>query len=451
MASALHRISSRLGSAFAVHPNGPTPVALEVEAELAARTRRRSRIIAWLGFLTAFPLLYIDHWVPYRAGVWDVEVHHEGYLVWRLATIVTLGGWLWWDHRSPNGGSEDLRLANVFSALAVVLGAWFGLWFGSEPSAYPMYSFLLLMVGVMLQPPSSWLTWAYVLAPVITLGGALLHGTDFDYVASWTSAYVMPTIMIIMVHRVVYRQAYATLESRHLLTRANADLEDALGELRDTQGLLLDAERQTERLRISRDLHDSVGAQLSNLIAGVELARLEQRASGADSSSRTLDVIEGDARDAMGLLRETVWALSGTPISISELARQLQRFARDSTRAAAPSATVRVEGDRDQRLDSTAALHLLRIGQEAVQNAVKHSGGDRIEVVLEAGDGRVVLEVTDDGAFQRQTPVSGDGAPSGFGMHTMRERAEALGADLEVATESGTAIRVEVAASVLEV
>ena len=208
---------------------------------------------------------------------------------------------------------------------------------------------------------------------------------------------------------------------------------------------LLEAERQTERLRISRDLHDSVGAQLSNLIAGVELARLERRSSGDGSSSETLDTIEGDARDAMGLLRETVWALSGTPISVAELARQLQRFARESTRAGTVSAAVRVQGDRDHRLESTAALHLLRIGQEAVQNAVKHSGGDRVEVVLEAGDGRLVLEVADDGAF-RPPAAGGDGAPSGFGMHSMRERARALGADLEVATDGGTTVRVEVAA-----
>ena len=403
--------------------------------------------MAWAGILVNLPLFYIDDWINFTGGALSSEESIAvGFLVWRVTAVLTLSAYLVAERRAPRDSATDRRYADGLASWFILLGGWFGIWFEINPPSYALYGLTLLVVAVLIHAPATWRLVAYGASYVIALAGAWAIGTPPLVVIEWAAAFAILTGFAVVVDRALYAQAYQTVESEWLLGKSNRELETALAELRETQDRLLDAERQTERLRISRDLHDSVGAQLSNLIAGVELARLERRATNESSSSTTLDEVEEDAREALGLLRETVWALSATPISVSGLAHQLRRFVKDSTRGGALTATVHVDGNVDRQLGSAAALHLLRIAQEAVQNAVKHSAGSRVDVRLSALEAATVLEVEDDGTFRPPVSVSGDGAPSGFGMHTMRERAEALGSRLDVVTTDGTRIRVEVRA-----
>ncbi|PAP76790.1 sensor histidine kinase [Rubrivirga marina] len=435
----------RLRSAFAVHPNGPTPVTDAVAGDLAALSRRRARVVAWVGVVSAFPALYIDHWVPYEAGLWAEDpTYHVGILVWRFATIVTLGAFLWIDRRTPAGRAPDTRLASGFGVLGIALTAWFGVWFVQNGPSYPMFSFLLLMLAFLLHPPSRWMVGAYALAAPAALAGALVHGTPPPVVVEWVAPYVLTVVLVIMVDRVLYRRVYQGFESERRLGRANAELQATLQTLHETQARLVEAERQAERTRISRDLHDSVGAQLSSLLAGVELAKLARRSSDDDAPPVTLEEVEADAREALQQLRETVWALHTAEITVEGLAAQLRRFAEARARRAGMHAAVHAEGDRYAALPAAHALQLYRIGQEAVQNAVKHSGGTAVSVRVVVCGGRVDLVVTDDGTFRTPVPVAGDGAPSGFGMSTMRDRAAGLGGSLDLDTEAGTTVTASV-------
>jgi signal transduction histidine kinase len=84
------------------------------------------------------------------------------------------------------------------------------------------------------------------------------------------------------------------------------------------------------------------------------------------------------------------------------------------------------------QLQPTSALHLLRILQEAVTNALKHSGARDIELGTRQRDGAIELTVTDNGAgFDARS------APPGRGLATMRSRAERLGAQLTVTSDPG--------------
>ena len=435
-----HGWTHRLASLVAVHLNGPTGVSAAVAADLAAQARRRARIIAWVGALSAIPALYIDHWLPYQAGGWtENPTYHAGILIWRIVSATTLAGYLWVDRRAPRGCVPDTQVASGFGVLAVLQTAWFGVWFVDNPPSYPMFSFLLLMLAVLLHTPSRWMVGAYLAAAPVALVGALVYGTAPAVVVEWTAPYVLSVVLVILVDRVVYQRAYQGFEAEHLLGRANADLEATLGELREAQGRLLDAERQAERTRISRDLHDSVGAQLSSLLAGIELARLR-----GEAPDGALGEVEADAREAMRQLRETVWVLNASEVTVEALAAQLRRFAEARARASGIHAAVQATGDRFAVVPSAAALQLYRVGQEAVQNAVKHSGASTISIRLASIDGRLALSVRDDGTFRPPITVTGDGAPSGFGMASMKERAAALGGSFALATEAGTEVAVEV-------
>ena len=212
----------------------------------------------------------------------------------------------------------------------------------------------------------------------------------------------------------------------------------------------LEVERRLhdERERISRDLHDHVGAQLSTLLAGVELARLERRAAGDGAppdrrpdAPDPLDGLEADARTTMRQLRETIWALHGAHVTMPEFASRVR--ADLAARRSAVASAVLCEGCEGRVLSPVQALNLFRIVQEAVTNALKYARARRIDVTLRHSGEHVTVEVCDDGTFR--DPPGGDGL-SGFGIRSMRARADQLGGELVLDASRGTTIRVTVPA-----
>ena len=93
------------------------------------------------------------------------------------------------------------------------------------------------------------------------------------------------------------------------------------------------------------------------------------------------------------------------------------------------------------------ALNLYRIAQEAATNALKHAGATHLTVTLRADADGVALEVADDGAFRPPGGGPGGGGGdglSGYGLDSMRRRAEALGGRFALDTGDGTRVRVVV-------
>jgi signal transduction histidine kinase len=99
-------------------------------------------------------------------------------------------------------------------------------------------------------------------------------------------------------------------------------------------------------------------------------------------------------------------------------------------------------GTRRLLCDITTATHLYRIAQEAVNNAVKHSGAHHIHLRLDATDGALELEIQDDGTGFKMSPGSG----GGMGLHIMDYRARTIGGSLEIQdTGTGTKVSCRVA------
>ena len=211
---------------------------------------------------------------------------------------------------------------------------------------------------------------------------------------------------------------------------------------RRVQALEVSRRLQRERERISRDLHDHVGAQLSSLLAGVELARLARERGPRPGMGDPLDAVEGDARTTMRQLRETIWALHGEAVSLDGFCERVR--ADLAARAAALRTDVVCHGDADAVLTPMQALNLYRIVQEAVTNTLKYAGATALTIGVRHDGATVAVEIHDDGTFQQ--PTGGDGL-SGFGMRSMAARAETLGGTLAVDTADGTTVRVSVPAT----
>ncbi len=191
--------------------------------------------------------------------------------------------------------------------------------------------------------------------------------------------------------------------------RARALLAASHAELLATQTLLADTVRASERLRIARDLHDSVGHHLTALNLHLDLAQ-RQLADGNEA----LQTARALSRDLLAEVRAVVSDERGE--RHVDLAQSLRTLC-----DGIPDPPIRLAVAADVRITSAFAAHaLFRCVQEAISNALRHAGASRLDVTLERRDTHVVATIRDDGRGAR-------GRAEGNGMAGMRERLHALG------------------------
>lgn len=199
---------------------------------------------------------------------------------------------------------------------------------------------------------------------------------------------------------------------------------------------------QQERERISRDLHDHVGAQLSNILSAVELIRLSAGRRQTDRIQQYLEALDGDARLTMSQLRETIWALHQDAVTCEDFMAQLRQYVgRQGAYRACPTLHTAVEGPA-VILTPMQALNLFRIAQEAVTNTLKYAGAANLYCTLRAEPpASLTLLIRDDGTFRPPDEADPQG---GYGLRGMRHRVAELGGTFALETDHGTAVRVTI-------
>lgn len=185
-----------------------------------------------------------------------------------------------------------------------------------------------------------------------------------------------------------------------------------------------------ERARVARELHDAASQRLFSLVYEARAAAM--RASDpADAAAFAR--LEQRAGETLHELRGLVFALRSKSLERDGLAVTLV----DHVEALRHihGLDIRVEADADLGLALDDEQELLRIAQEALQNAVKHGHGAAVRVSVRRQRGAVVLTVRDDGpGFDPQALPR---TVRSHGMTTMRQRARALGSELSVRSAPG--------------
>lgn len=221
--------------------------------------------------------------------------------------------------------------------------------------------------------------------------------------------------MFIFVTSLVARQQ---TEARDEQRRLNS-------ELRATRALLAESARVNERTRISRELHDLLGHQLTALTLNLEVAGhlAEGQALEHVKRSHTLaKLLLGNVREVVSQLRET---------GAIDLAAALRPLTEN-----VPSLDIQLEIEDPLNVEDPQRAHVpLRCTQEIITNAVRHAGARHlwIKVYREAPD-RVVVEARDDG-------VGADMVNVGNGLRGMRERLQQCGGQLQIETRPGEGFR----------
>jgi signal transduction histidine kinase len=209
-------------------------------------------------------------------------------------------------------------------------------------------------------------------------------------------------------------------EARRELARLHAELQA-------TQVLLANREREGERLRIARELHDSVGHHLTALSLNLEAAT--HTAQGTPAAEHLRRAREA-ARTLLAEVRGTVTALRDTPMPLLPSLRALAE--------GAPGLVVHLEVPESFSMESSEAAHsLFRCVQEVLTNTLRHAHARNLWIaIVPTEEGGVRVRARDDGrGAGRLTP--------GAGLTGMRERFARLGGRVEWRAAAGQGVELE--------
>jgi len=199
-----------------------------------------------------------------------------------------------------------------------------------------------------------------------------------------------------------------------------------------------------ERERIAREMHDSVGQVLGYVNTKAQAVKMLLEAGKIREAQAQLMQMEDIAREVYADLREAILSLRTPSSPGRQLTAVVEEYVRRFSDLSGIETRLLVSGDPGRSaLGPTTELHLLRIIQEALTNVRKHSLARRAWVRFEAEDGRLTVSVSDDGVGL-EAAAARSRAGLGFGLQTMRERAEAIGGTLAVRPREGSGTVVEV-------
>jgi len=323
-------------------------------------------VAAWLAFLAAFGAM---HWTPTRSGRRAVTV---GLLMLQAASalvMVTVG---------EEGLSAGVLLVVVAGQLLAVVDSWSAaVWIAAQTAALVVFFWRIAS-------PLSALTY-----------GAAYGGFQ------------------------LFALATAALAQRE--RRAREALDVANTELQATRALMAEHSRVAERLRISRDLHDTLGHHLTALSLQLDVASRLTSGKAADHVTEAHALVRlllADVRDVVGQLRE------GGRFDLLRAVRTLAEL---------PTGSLTIHVDAPDEIpvaDDEQAHALLRCVQEIVTNTMRHAQARHLWLTFQSGPDGIMVRGRDDG--------HGSGSPSwGHGLTGMRERFEALNGRLDVSTHIG--------------
>lgn len=336
-----------------------------------------------------------------------------GALCLAFAVVTTVG---------PRLARTETHLVAHFAVLTLIVTALIGL--GSP--AFDAFAFLFYMLSV-----------HAVL--VLRLRIAVPFIAVFWVVSSTAAWWIAPEnawftiIFNLGVYPVCGLFGYALRE----MTIAKRDVDVALTQLRTAQEQLRELAITKERHRLARDLHDSVKQQVFATVMQLGAAR-ELVERDPAQAHRALDEAEHLARQAGSELNLVIHELRPIELQGKNLEEALAGYLADWSRQSAIHTTDRYSGRQDP-IPADVQYALLRVTQEALSNAARHSGASALHLELIFRQAAVTLVINDDGqGFDVQT------RSDGVGLSSMRERVEDLGGTFSMSSQHGVGTSVTV-------
>jgi signal transduction histidine kinase len=211
------------------------------------------------------------------------------------------------------------------------------------------------------------------------------------------------------------------------------ELKEALVKI-ETQNKL-----QEQRLTISRDLHDNIGAQLTFIISSIDNLHYGFKITNEKLTSK-LSSISNFTKETIYELRDTIWAMNKSEISLEDLQTRVSNFI-EKANLASTDTVFEFEADsglsKETVFTSVQGMNMYRIIQEAINNALKYAEAKNINVTFKSIKNQLEISILDDGKGFNENDVQ-----LGNGLNNMKKRAAEIDANITINSKEnkGTSI-----------
>ena len=234
--------------------------------------------------------------------------------------------------------------------------------------------------------------------------------------------------------------SYFIIKSKQLKNKQlqkEAELKTALAKIE------LKNKLEEQRLRISKDLHDNIGSQLTFVISGLQYIQ-HQKNIKVDDLHIKLDQLSDFTQQTIHELRDTIWAMNKESIELSDIISRLRNFI-NALDIEEDISIIRSNAVNDNAsylvFNALKGVQVYRIIQESINNAVKHADAKNIKITFDSDTRECQILIEDDGkGFNPDVDLEG------HGLQNMQSRAERIQARLDIksAPNEGTQIALKV-------
>lgn len=253
---------------------------------------------------------------------------------------------------------------------------------------------------------------------------------------------VLTLVLLVLAVRLLVKDFWRQEGRRADLALERLRLEelvrDRTSELSDLSSYLL-AVTEQEKAELARNLHDEMGGLL--IAAKMDLAWLQGRASAKEPEARArLDMLATGLDDAMDVKRRVVENLRPALLDHFGLPTALKSYF-EETCAKAGLQCKTVVPDALEKIPQDLAIALFRVGQEALTNIIRHAQAKNVLLVIEVDDDNYRVRISDDGVGMDPEKLNG---VMSHGLLGMRHRIETLHGKIQIGTNEGQGIKIEV-------
>ncbi|MES2410291.1 MAG: sensor histidine kinase [Bacteroidota bacterium] len=236
--------------------------------------------------------------------------------------------------------------------------------------------------------------------------------------------------LIIIVYLVYRQQRLKNKQQEH-----EFELKSAIDKIENQNKL------QEQRLQISRDLHDNIGSQLTFIISSVDNIKYAFEIQNSKLDDK-ISSISNFAKSTIVELRDTIWAMNSSEISIEDLQARIHNFI-DKAKEAKENIqfSFLVEDKlKDIKFTSIEGMNIYRTIQEAINNSIKHADASNIKIDIKSKNHTVIITIFDDGKG-----FDIDKIDLGNGLNNMKKRIHDINGEIAFAKKdnSGTEISIK--------
>lgn len=239
----------------------------------------------------------------------------------------------------------------------------------------------------------------------------------------WLIILLILALSAILIGYLIYRQQ----KLKNKQQEQEFQLKSAIAQI-ETQNKL-----QDQRLSISRDLHDNIGAQLTFIISSVDNIKYAFDLENTKLDTK-LESISNFTKSTIVELRDTIWAMNSNEISFEDLRLRIFNLI-EKAKMAKEDIDFKFHIDENstkQKFSSIKGMNIYRTIQEAVNNSIKYANAQTISVRVKSDDDKIKIVISDDGiGFDAETTSPGNG------LRNMKKRLNDIGGQFSVESQPG--------------